>query len=102
MEEKPDEAVPDLAGTMQKLILLLERTNIQDYIQLLQKPWRLFLLNFGAGIARGFGIALGLTIVASVFIMILSYIATLHIPLIGTFIAKIVWIVNKQLADLPS
>lgn len=75
----------------------LERANLADFMQLLQNPVRLIFLNFLAGLARGFGIAVGLTIIASLFIVLLTRLASLNLPIIGKYIADLVKIVNEQL-----
>ncbi|HBE78133.1 MAG TPA: hypothetical protein DDW65_10190 [Firmicutes bacterium] len=75
----------------------LERANLAEFMQLLQKPTRLIFLNFLSGLARGFGIAIGLTIIASLFILLLSRLANLNLPVIGKFIADLVRIVNHHL-----
>jgi hypothetical protein len=75
----------------------LERANVADLMELLQNPVRLIFLNFLSGLARGFGIAIGLTIVASLFIVLLTRLANLNLPIIGQYIAELVRIVNLQL-----
>jgi hypothetical protein len=75
----------------------LERANLVEFMQLLHNPVRLIFLNFLGGLARGFGIAIGLTIIASLFIIFLSRLATLNLPVIGKFIADLVKIVNQHL-----
>lgn len=75
----------------------LERANLADFMQLIQNPVRLIFLNFLAGLARGFGIAVGLTIIASLFIVLLTRLASLNLPIIGKYIADLVKIVNEQL-----
>lgn len=75
----------------------LERTNFTAFMELLQKPARLIFLNFIGGLARGFGIAIGLTIIASLFVVFLTYLADLNLPIIGRYIAELVKIVNQQL-----
>ena len=75
----------------------LERANLADLVQLLQNPVRLIFLNFLAGLARGFGIAIGLTIIASLFLVILTRLASLNLPVIGKYIADLMRIVNQQL-----
>lgn len=75
----------------------LERANLADFMQLIQRPARLIFLNFIAGLARGFGIAIGLTIVASLFLIFLSKVAELNLPIIGRFVADLVRIVNHHL-----
>jgi len=75
----------------------LERANLAEFMKLLQKPVRLIFLNFLGGLARGFGIAIGLTVVASLFLILLTQLAELNLPVIGRFIADLVRIVNANL-----
>lgn len=75
----------------------LERANLAEFMKLLQSPFRLIYLNFIGGLARGFGIAIGLTIVASLFILLLTKVASWNLPLIGRYIAELVRIVNQHL-----
>ncbi|NLY75087.1 MAG: hypothetical protein GX075_07255 [Firmicutes bacterium] len=80
-----------------ELEVKLERANLADLVRLLQNPVRLIFLNFLAGLARGFGIAIGLTIIAGLFLVILTRLASLNLPVIGKYIADLVRIVNQQL-----
>lgn len=75
----------------------LERLNLVEFLKLLQNPTRLILLNFLSGLARGFGVAIGLTVVASIFLILLTRLASLNLPIIGSFIADLVRIVNSHL-----
>ena len=75
----------------------LERANLAQFMELVQNPVRLIFLNFLAGLARGFGIAIGLTIIASLFLVLLTRLASLNLPVIGKYIADLVKIVNQQL-----
>ena len=75
----------------------LERANLAEFMQLLQRPIRLIMLNFLGGLARGFGIAIGLTIIASLFILALTRLASLNLPVIGAYIAELATIVNHHL-----
>lgn len=76
---------------------LLVKYNIEGIVDLLLRPGRLFYLNFVAGIARGFGIAIGLTVVSALFLALLAKIASLNLPIISQFIARIVQLVNQEL-----
>lgn len=80
---------------------LLTRSQIAAVAELLQNPWRILLLNFLAGLARGFGIAIGLTLIAGAFLVLLTRLASLNLPVIGKFIAEIVRLVNTQLHEIP-
>lgn len=76
---------------------LLERANLVEFMQLIQSPRRMLFLNFMAGVARGFGIAVGFTIIGAVFVYTLTRLASLNLPIIGEFIAQLVRIVEQQL-----
>jgi hypothetical protein len=84
-------------GYLQNLAAKFDRSYLAEYVSLMQRPFRLMFINFLAGLARGFGIAVGLTIVASLFIIFLTYLANLNLPVIGNYIAQLVRIVNQQL-----
>ncbi len=86
-----------LTEKLERVATHLERMNIGAYVELLQRPKRLIFLNLLAGISRGFGIALGATVVAATFLYLLGRLASLNIPLIGDFIARIARIVQAQL-----
>lgn len=75
----------------------LERANLAEFMKLIQNPVRLIFLNFLSGLARGFGIAIGLTIIAGIFLWLLTRLASLNLPIIGKFIAELVRLVNQQL-----
>ena len=79
----------------------LERSNISDYIQLIQKPFRMIGVNLLAGIARGLGIAIGMTLVAAIVVIILTKVLSqlITLPIIGEQIAQIVALVNKYLTE---
>ena len=59
-----------------------------EYIVLLQNTKRLIFMNFACGLARGFGMILGMTALAAVFLIILSKIAALpFVPVTLLFVA---------------
>ncbi|HBF77640.1 MAG TPA: hypothetical protein DEF85_09930 [Clostridiaceae bacterium] len=76
-------------GVMKKLSDQLQRSRIGDYIDLMQNPVRMIGLNFLAGIARGFGAAVGFTILGAVLIYFLQRIVILNIPIISGVLAQI-------------
>ncbi|HEX2952519.1 MAG TPA: DUF5665 domain-containing protein [Bacillota bacterium] len=80
---------------------LMQRNQIAAIAELVQRPLRILFLNFLAGLARGFGIAIGLTLIAGAFLVLLTRLASLNLPLIGKYIAEIVRIVNSQLQTIP-
>jgi len=75
----------------------MEKTGITEYVEMLHRPRRLFFINFGIGIARGFGMAIGFTLLAALVIYFLRQIILLNIPVIGKFIADLIEIVQREL-----
>lgn len=93
--------VQNLLVKIEKLTLSLEKASVAEYIELYRKPKRLLYLNFLAGIARGFGLAIGFTVVGAFFLYTLGKLASLNLPLVGNFIAEITRIVQNELAGRP-
>lgn len=89
------------ARRYERLARAAARANLTALAELWLRPRRMVWLNFVAGLARGFGIAVGLTLVAAIFLSVLGRLAALNLPLIGRFIAEIVRLVNAQLRALP-
>lgn len=86
-----------LGNKIDEMSLNMEKLGIAEYVLMLKNPRRLFWVNFWQGIARGFGMAIGFTILAGLVIYVLQKIVVLNTPLIGSFIAEIVDIVQNQL-----
>ncbi|WP_420799768.1 DUF5665 domain-containing protein [Paenibacillus mesophilus] len=75
----------------------MEKTQIADYVMLLNRPRKIIFTNLYAGIARGVGIAIGFTVFAATILYVLRMLGALNLPIIGDFIADIVKIVQVQL-----
>lgn len=90
-----------LMSKIEKLTLSLEKANIAQYIELYQNPRRLLYLNFLAGVGRGFGLAMGFTLIGALFLYALGRIAALNLPFVGEMIAEITRIVQHELARRP-
>ncbi len=75
----------------------IEKLNIAEYVELVRDPRRMFLLNFLSGIGRGFGIAVGFTLLGAIVLVVLRHLVMLNLPHIGGFIAELVRIVQGRL-----
>lgn len=82
---------------LKRIARQMEMGEIAEYIQLLNRPRRLILINIVTGIARGVGIAIGVTLFTATIIYGLQKLGALNLPIIGDFIAEIVKIVQAQL-----
>ena len=78
-----------LIAEIERLSRHLEALRIADYIELLEKPWKLITTNFIAGIARGLGFALGTTIIFALVVEGLRRMITINIPIINDYLIEI-------------
>ena len=85
-----------LNKSIEKLTNMLEEMNIHELIYILGSRKEIIRRNFFAGISRGVGIGIGVTIISAILVIILRKIVTLNIPIIGEYIADIVDIVQNS------
>lgn len=101
MELKNTKQTEKLTETLEQKItelsLNIEKMKLAEYVELLNKPWRLLWINFISGIARGLGIAIGFAILGAIILLFLQQLVKLNLPIIGGIIADIVNIVQQQL-----
>ena len=74
-----------LAKKLDRIALSMERAKLNEYVNYLDNPKKMFFANFIAGLARGFGASIG--------------VVKLNLPIIGEFISDIVNIVNSNLKN---
>lgn len=86
-----------LEKRLEELADNLEKAKINEYVEFINNKKRLLYINFLGGVARGFGMAVGFTILGALVIYILQKIISWNIPLIGDFIADIIRIVQERL-----
>ncbi|MEW6574164.1 MAG: DUF5665 domain-containing protein [Bacillota bacterium] len=86
-----------LVEKIEQLSVAMEKMKLAEYVQLLERPWRLMYINFIAGIARGVGIAVGFTVLGAVAVYVLRDVVAANLPGIGKFIAEIVRMVELHL-----
>lgn len=97
-EEKIEwEQQRELVEQVDELSRHLEKFNLAEYLNLLNRPGRYLMLNFLGGLSRGFGIALGFTLLGALVLWALQRLVMLNLPLIGDFIADLVRIVLTYL-----
>ena len=68
---------------LERLILIIERSRIREYMMLTDSKRRLFLINFVAGLGKGFGQAIGFTVLAGLVLYLLS--TWVNSPITGKF-----------------
>lgn len=85
-----------LSNKIDKLIEMLEKSNINELAYILGSKKEIIFRNILAGIFRGIGIGIGVTIITAILILTLRHLVALNIPVIGSYIADIVQIVEKS------
>lgn len=79
------------------IALKMERFKLVDYVYYLENPRKMLFANFLGGLSRGFGIAVGFTLLGALMVYILQIVVRWNLPVIGDFIAAIVRIVQYNL-----
>ncbi|WP_338555690.1 DUF5665 domain-containing protein [Paenibacillus sp. KS-LC4] len=96
-EQSLEHTLSKLDSRLSKIAAEMERTQIAEYVDLLNRPFSLIWRNVLAGLARGVGIAIGFTFFAATILYVLQILGALNLPIIGDYIADIVRIVQIQL-----
>lgn len=96
-KERVDRQEARLARRVQELCLSLEKMQLTEYMRYLNDTWRLLWVNFLSGLARGFGTAIGFTILGAIVVAILQRVTVDNLPVIGQFLADVVRVVQENL-----
>ena len=78
-----------LEKKVDKIAQKLESIKINEYVLLMNNTKKLMWRNFIAGIAKGFGSAIGFTILSAIIILFLRKLVVLNIPIIGKYLKDI-------------
>lgn len=85
-----------LNNNVEKLNKFLSQSNIIEMLYILGKKGEIIKRNFLAGIFRGVGIGIGVTIITAIIVFVLQKIVMLNLPIIGEYVTDIVDIVQKN------
>ncbi|SDL38127.1 DUF5665 domain-containing protein [Halarsenatibacter silvermanii] len=75
----------------------VHKFTLADYIKFIKSPRKMVLINFISGLARGLGIAVGITFLGAIFLLILIRMAEANIPVIGEFLARLIQVIQNHL-----
>ena len=87
-----------LEKRLNELALMLEKLKLADYLMHLNNLKRMIWVGFLGGLARGFGLAVGFTLLGALVIYLLQQAFVNNLPVIGDIIADIVEIANEKLS----
>ncbi|HKM39154.1 MAG TPA: DUF5665 domain-containing protein [bacterium] len=92
LNKTPDKRIE---AQVDRLASALDKARLAEYVDLQTNTRRLLLVNFWVGVVRGFGTAVGFTLVGTAVLYVLRQLVS--IPVLGAFIAQLVNIVTLQL-----
>jgi hypothetical protein len=81
-----------------QMAIKMEAEQIAEYVDLMNSPKKLIMRNIMAGIARGVGVAIGLTVFTALIMYSLRTLGALNLPVVGDLIADLIEIVDTELA----
>ena len=85
-----------LNTSINNLIETFQKSNIEEWTYIFGSKKEIIKRNLIAGIFRGVGIGIGVTIITAILIILLQRIVALNIPIIGEYIVDIVEIVQRS------
>lgn len=86
-KQKEDLQKKILKKEVKQLITAIESVGMDDFVRYMKSPWRLIWANFLAGIFRGLGIIVGMTVVFAILIGVLNQMVDW--PLIGEYFGMV-------------
>jgi hypothetical protein len=81
------------------IMAAFKELQVREFVKYLRSPWRIMWHNFLAGVFRGLGLIVGLTVVFAVLIWILA--GLVDFPLIGQYFEDLK-IMLEQFSDLDT
>lgn len=85
--------VPQAQKDARALAKAFEELQVQDFMNYLHSPWRIVWHNFVAGIFRGLGIIVGMTVVFALLVWVLT--SMVDFPLIGQYFQQLLSLLEK-------
>lgn len=79
-----------------------EEARVSEYVDMMKRPGKLLYMNFLMGISRGFGMAVGFTILTAIVLWMLQKIVLLNLPFLSNLIADLVKMVQDQMSISPT
>ncbi len=90
--------IEDIGKKIDHISLNMEKFKFVDYVYYIEHPRKMLFANFLGGLARGFGAAIGFTLLGAVALYLLQTVVMWKLPVIGQVITDIVNIVQNNLS----
>ena len=86
-----------LEERIDRLLLSMEQAGFNEYMEYLADRRRLIFRSFLSGIARGFGLAIGFTVLGAAVIALLQRLILDSMPNISAFLADMIRIIQAKI-----
>ena len=96
LEERADLARAETERSkkdLERLLRIFDMVGFHDFMEYLASPRRILLWNFIAGMAKGFGIVVGMTLIVALLVWLLT--KMVDFPLIGEYFQKILELIDS-------
>lgn len=80
-----------------RLMAVLERMQLDRYVEYVSNKKRMILNNILYGICRGLGFTIGFTVLGAAMIVVLRGVFVENIPLIGGFLAEVIRAIEARM-----
>ncbi len=87
LKSKKDKRLPQKELDAQALRKAFEELQVNEFIKYLRSPWRIMWHNFLAGVFKGLGLIVGMTVVFGVLVWILA--GLVDFPVIGQYFGEL-------------
>lgn len=92
-----EKGVRALCDRIERLLDDAQRLRLDEYLRYARDTKRLLWGSFISGIARGFGFAVGFSILGALLVVLLRRVALENMPVIGEFLAEVIRVVERNL-----
>ncbi len=103
LEERAEEARAETDRAqkdLERLLRVFDMMGFGEFMRYLSSPRKILFLNFVAGMARGLGIVIGMTVVVAILIWMLTKLV--DFPLIGEYFQKILELIDSAIPSSGS
>lgn len=84
-----------MANKLDEHLRALERLRLPEYIRYLEDRKRFYRMQFIGGVFRGFGTAVGFTLLGAALVWFLQYLAQRNLPVIGQWLTQILDVLQR-------
>lgn len=90
-----NEAQKRITDDLHSLIMALRDQGFQEFVQYLHSPWRIMWTNLLAGVFRGLGILIGMTMIVGLIVWALT--KMIDFPIIGNYLEILIFWMESTL-----